>query len=172
MRDYDPTTGRYLQSDPLGLIDGASVYGYARQSPMRWIDPRGEDAETFGPVLGVAAAYCLADGPLPIGEIIALGIIGYAAVEYMMSAPTDGTAVCDEICTESRFPPGFWPGDRGAEEWGRRTGIGPREGRRIFHDLKQETLGSGGADDYGVDPETGDVIDQNGELIGNLNDEN
>ena len=44
MRDYDPTTGRYLQADPLGLIDGASVYGYARQSPGRWVDPRGESA--------------------------------------------------------------------------------------------------------------------------------
>ena len=31
MRDYDPTTGRYLQADPLGLVDGASVYGYARR---------------------------------------------------------------------------------------------------------------------------------------------
>ncbi|KAB7613492.1 RHS repeat-associated core domain-containing protein [Amylibacter sp. SFDW26] len=30
MRDYDPTTGRYIQGDPLGLVDGASVYGYAR----------------------------------------------------------------------------------------------------------------------------------------------
>ncbi len=28
MRDYDPTTGRYMQPDPLGLVDGASVYGY------------------------------------------------------------------------------------------------------------------------------------------------
>ena len=27
MRDYDPTTGRYIQADPLGLVDGASVYG-------------------------------------------------------------------------------------------------------------------------------------------------
>jgi RHS repeat-associated protein len=42
MRDYDPTTGRYLQPDPLGLVDGASVYGYVKQSPMRWTDPRGE----------------------------------------------------------------------------------------------------------------------------------
>jgi RHS repeat-associated protein len=42
MRDYDPTTGRYLQADPLGLVDGASVYGYARQSPQMWTDPRGE----------------------------------------------------------------------------------------------------------------------------------
>jgi uncharacterized protein RhaS with RHS repeats len=43
MRDYDPTTGRYLEPDPLGLVDGASVYGYARQNPGRYIDPRGED---------------------------------------------------------------------------------------------------------------------------------
>jgi RHS repeat-associated protein len=43
MRDYDPTTGRYLQADPLGLVDGASVYGYALQSPMMNVDPRGED---------------------------------------------------------------------------------------------------------------------------------
>jgi RHS repeat-associated protein len=42
MRDYDPTTGRYLQADPLGLVDGASVYGYVKQNPGRWIDPRGE----------------------------------------------------------------------------------------------------------------------------------
>ena len=31
MRDYDPTTGRYLQADPLGLVDGASVYGFVAQ---------------------------------------------------------------------------------------------------------------------------------------------
>ena len=43
MRDYDPTTGRYLQADPLGLVDGASVYGYVRQNPGRYVDPRGEE---------------------------------------------------------------------------------------------------------------------------------
>ena len=42
MRDYDPTLGRYLQADPLGLVDGASVYGYALQNPGRYVDPRGE----------------------------------------------------------------------------------------------------------------------------------
>lgn len=47
MRDYDPTTGRYIEADPLGLVDGASVYGYARQSPINLIDPTGE----FIPVL-------------------------------------------------------------------------------------------------------------------------
>ena len=39
--DYDPTTGRYLQADPLGLVDGASVYGYAGQNPGRYVDPFG-----------------------------------------------------------------------------------------------------------------------------------
>lgn len=44
MRDYDPTTGRYIQADPLGLVDGASVYGYARQNPGAWTDPNGEES--------------------------------------------------------------------------------------------------------------------------------
>ena len=42
MRDYDPTTGRYLEADPLGLIDAASVYGYVKGNPGRWVDPTGE----------------------------------------------------------------------------------------------------------------------------------
>jgi len=41
MRDYDPTLGRYIQADPLGLVDGASVYNYALQNPNRYTDPRG-----------------------------------------------------------------------------------------------------------------------------------
>ncbi|PZQ96170.1 MAG: hypothetical protein DI533_17185 [Cereibacter sphaeroides] len=41
MRDYDPALGRYLESDPLGLVDGASLYGYALQNPGRWVDKSG-----------------------------------------------------------------------------------------------------------------------------------
>ena len=41
MRDYDPTTGRYIEADPLWLVDGASVYGYVLQNPGRWVDLRG-----------------------------------------------------------------------------------------------------------------------------------
>ncbi|MFA9231189.1 MAG: RHS repeat-associated core domain-containing protein [Microgenomates group bacterium] len=42
MRDYEPTTGRYLQADPLGLVDGASVYGYVGGNPGRYVDPTGQ----------------------------------------------------------------------------------------------------------------------------------
>jgi uncharacterized protein RhaS with RHS repeats len=59
MRDYDPTTGRYLQADPLGLIDGASVYGYVVQSPMRYTDPTGEaiPAVVWGAIRLASYAY-------------------------------------------------------------------------------------------------------------------
>lgn len=50
MRDYDPTLGRYIQADPLGLVDGASVYGYARQSPNRYTDPTGQCPWCVGPI--------------------------------------------------------------------------------------------------------------------------
>ena len=40
-RDYDANLGRYLQSDPLGLIDGPNTYGYAYQNPLINIDPDG-----------------------------------------------------------------------------------------------------------------------------------
>jgi RHS repeat-associated protein len=40
-RDYDPSTGRYLQSDPIGLSGGLNPYGYADSNPVNLIDPNG-----------------------------------------------------------------------------------------------------------------------------------
>ncbi|MEO1481483.1 MAG: RHS repeat-associated core domain-containing protein [Myxococcota bacterium] len=37
-RDYDAATGRYLQSDPLRLVDGPQVHSYALGNPMRYTD--------------------------------------------------------------------------------------------------------------------------------------
>ena len=54
MRDYDPTTGRYLQADPLGLVPGPSLYGYAMQSPMMYADPDGEHPVLIAAIAGAA----------------------------------------------------------------------------------------------------------------------
>jgi RHS repeat-associated protein len=40
-RHYDPVTGRYTQPDPLGFVDGPSVYAYAGNSPFMNVDRDG-----------------------------------------------------------------------------------------------------------------------------------
>lgn len=41
-RDYDPRTGRYVQSDPIGLGSGdLNTYGYVRSAPLGLVDPLG-----------------------------------------------------------------------------------------------------------------------------------
>lgn len=40
-RDYETATGRYIQSDPIGLLGGVGTFGYAFSSPHNIIDPLG-----------------------------------------------------------------------------------------------------------------------------------
>ena len=40
-RDYDPSTGRYVQADPIGLAGGSNLYGYVGGNPVNAIDPEG-----------------------------------------------------------------------------------------------------------------------------------
>lgn len=61
-RLYDPTTGLWLQPDPMGLADGPNPYAYARHDPADLVDPTGELA--FLAVLGIMAVGALVGGGL------------------------------------------------------------------------------------------------------------
>ena len=37
-RDYDPATGRYMESDPIGLNGGLDTYSYALNNPILYVD--------------------------------------------------------------------------------------------------------------------------------------
>ena len=40
-RDYDPATGRYVESDPIGLDGGMSTFSYTSSAPLSFSDPFG-----------------------------------------------------------------------------------------------------------------------------------
>ncbi len=110
MRDYDPTTGRYIEPDPLGLVDGASIYGYARQNPGRWTDPRGEYAQAVCAVPGLCPAIgrfvaqvCIEGAKLAVGA--AAGLF----------ATTEEACGCEDDCD---YPKGImWkPGGKKSQE--------------------------------------------------------
>jgi len=52
-RDYDSSTGRYIQADPIGLKGGANLYLYANANPLKFMDPSGKNPQ-LGMALGAA----------------------------------------------------------------------------------------------------------------------
>jgi RHS repeat-associated protein len=151
-RVYDAQVGRYLQSDPIGLAGGINTYSYVAGKPLSWVDPIGLCPMCLAiPVIG--GGVTLTD--IGIGTAIGSALIG---LERMFN---------------SGLPRGFWPGDRGAEEWGRRNEVNPKEARKRFHEIKGGNRGRPGSkasDVCGVNPDTGEIVDGNGEHIGDLND--
>ena len=165
MRDYDPTTGRYIQADPLGLVDGASVYGYARQNPGRYVDPRGEfgipgavagaivggtagylssgcwqgaiSGAIFGAAVGGTGAYLTPAGAAAVG--LAAGASGQIAANY--SATGCGCSNEEPLpLIELVTSPQFWAISVGSAAG---SGFGAAAGSRINSAVGTALFGSG-----------------------------
>jgi RHS repeat-associated protein len=65
-RDYDPQTGRYVESDPIGLNGGLNTYGYVGGNPLKIVDAYG----LMG-YCGTPGGYC---GPPATHPNLSVGI--------------------------------------------------------------------------------------------------
>ncbi len=77
-RDYDPTTGRYIESDLIGLGGGINTFGYGYQNPVLNTDPTGE-------AVPIAVVACASS---PACAIISAYL--FCRIMGACSVPTDG----------------------------------------------------------------------------------
>ena len=91
-RDYNPETGRYIQSDPIGLAGGLNGFAYAKQNPLRYSDPDGLNPLT---AVGAGAGTFVLPGPGTVAGAVIGTAIG-VGIGYLICK--DGAEECRKEC--------------------------------------------------------------------------
>ncbi len=88
-REYEALTGRYTQSDPIGLAGGISTYGYAATNPLSYRDPYGLEA-----IIGPWPIHSLPPWLAGLGRLALYGGTGGVIVGSLL--PSDmGYSSCE-----------------------------------------------------------------------------
>jgi|HubBroStandDraft_1064217.scaffolds.fasta_scaffold107366_1 hypothetical protein len=98
-RDYDSLTGKYVESDPVGLGGGINTYSYARPGPLSYSDPTGltpnpAEATCVDPAQPICWAGIAAD----LASWLFTGAAAGAGASALVT-PGDTRAVTDPMLT-------------------------------------------------------------------------
>ena len=91
-RDYDPTTGRYVESDPIGLAGGLSTYSYVGSQPLTSLD-------LFGLQQTTVDSYCR-QHPVECAALFSTGALVVTPKPQTITVPQASSTEKCKTCTE------------------------------------------------------------------------